>query len=158
MADFHPTSTREPAGDHVLKVLVVDDHPLNHQVMHAVLPYFDCVATSATSGEEAVALAAVAAFDLIVMDLHMPGIGGDEAARRIREVGSSRRAFMARWTTDTPLRLNGALYDGELEKPMLWARLGALVREARWRAYARADEAGRSASHGVGQGRRLGGR
>jgi CheY-like chemotaxis protein len=158
MADLNETSVQGDVDDLILKVLVADDHPVNQQVMRAVLPYFGCDATGATSGEAAVELASAAAFDLIIMDLHMPGIGGDEAARRIREgAGASRLAFIARWTTDTPLRLNGALYDAELEKPMLRARVGALVREARRRARNRLDEAGEPA-RGSRTARRPGGR
>jgi DNA-binding NarL/FixJ family response regulator len=40
---------------------------------------------AARSGEEAVALAATAQPDLVLMDVRMPGIGGFEAARQIRE-------------------------------------------------------------------------
>jgi CheY-like chemotaxis protein len=131
-------------GDEVpMRVLVVDDNEHNRLVMQAILPSLGCTMTSVASGEEAAELARVAAFDLVVMDLHMPGIGGDEAAWRIRNDGPSRSAFIVRWSTDMPARLDLGLYDGELPKPLRCAALEDVVGEARRRMLNRADEGSR---------------
>ena len=68
-----------------LRVLIADDHPLFRSGLRALLGALPdtAVAGEATTGEEAVALAAELQPDLVVMDLQMPGISGIEATRRI---------------------------------------------------------------------------
>jgi CheY-like chemotaxis protein len=126
-----------------MRVLVVDDNEHNRMVMQAILPTLNCEMTSVASGDEAAELARLAAFDLVIMDMHMPGMSGDEATWRIRHDGPSRSAFVARWSTDTPARLDLALYDGELPKPLRCAALADVVAEARRRMLNRADEGSR---------------
>ena len=70
--------------DH-LRVLIVDDHPLFRKGMRALvdsLPETEVTGEAAT-GEEAIALAASLAPDVIVMDLQMPGGSGLVATRTI---------------------------------------------------------------------------
>jgi NarL family two-component system response regulator LiaR len=72
---------------HVIRVLLVDDHAVVRSGLGAFLIAFqdlDLVA-EADSGEEAVALCNRFHPDVVLMDLKMPGIGGAEATRRIRE-------------------------------------------------------------------------
>jgi DNA-binding NarL/FixJ family response regulator len=67
-----------------LRVVVVDDHPVFRAGLAAFLQ--DDVADvvgEAGSGEEAVDAVAATAPDVVLMDLHMPGLGGVEATRRI---------------------------------------------------------------------------
>lgn len=68
------------------RILVVDDVPLNRLLVHQFLKKMGCTVEEAGSGEEAIEKAAAADFDMILMDIHMPGIGGLEAARRILAV------------------------------------------------------------------------
>ena len=68
-----------------IKVLIVDDHPLFRDGLTALLtdsPDTELVG-AATSGTEAVELARETQPDVVVMDLHMPGLNGVEATRRI---------------------------------------------------------------------------
>ena len=68
-----------------LRVLIADDHPLFRDGMRGLLatqPDME-VAGEATTGEEAVALAAELSPDVILMDIKMPGGGGIEATRRL---------------------------------------------------------------------------
>jgi two-component system invasion response regulator UvrY len=69
----------------LVRVLTADDHPefrATARELIAATPGF--VATDdAASGEQAVELAAGLEPDLVLMDVHMEGIGGIEAARRI---------------------------------------------------------------------------
>ena len=68
-----------------LRILVADDHPLFRSGLRALLGAVPdtAVVGEATAGEEAVALAAELQPDLIVMDLHMPGVSGIDATRRV---------------------------------------------------------------------------
>ena len=75
-----PASTARP-----IRVLTADDHPgflATARDLIRATPGFETVA-EATSGERAVALTARLHPDLVLLDVHMPGIGGIEAARRI---------------------------------------------------------------------------
>jgi pilus assembly protein CpaE len=71
--------------DAPVRVLVADDQPPFRKAVRAVvgvMPDFELVG-EVTSGEEAVSAAASLKPDLILMDVHMDGIGGIEATRRI---------------------------------------------------------------------------
>ena len=70
-----------------LRVLLVDDDPVNCEVGEAMLKRLGHHPTIATNGALAIALARDQAFDIILMDLHMPDIDGVEAASRIRKLG-----------------------------------------------------------------------
>ncbi len=122
---------RPEAAD--LKVLVVDDHEANRRIMHMLLAEFGCRPVLAACGEEAVDFATEQAFDLIVMDVNMPGIDGDEATRAIRAEGVSKDAFVVRWTTEV-VRFGPGLYDTAAPKPITAAALAEILSEAYRRA------------------------
>jgi DNA-binding response OmpR family regulator len=137
----HPDIEPRPeAAD--LKVLVVDDHESNRRIMHILLTEFGCRPVLAACGEEAVEYAAEQAFDLIVMDLNMPGIDGDETTRLIRADGASKDAFIVRWTTEI-VRFAPGLYDSAAPKPMTAPALAGILSEAYRRAVG--PSSGRSA-------------
>lgn len=69
----------------MIRALVVDDHPI---VRAGLVALFDAAADihvigTGSSGEEAIALAASLEPDVVLMDLRMSGIDGDEATARI---------------------------------------------------------------------------
>ena len=70
------------------KILVVDDSPTYRASLAQVLRQDGCDVLPAQSGEEALSLLAIEGVDCVIMDLLMPGIGGLEAARRIKQSGS----------------------------------------------------------------------
>src|SRR5258708_1084530 len=72
--------SREP-----LRILLVDDHPLVRNGLRALLSSMIemTVVGQAATGEEAITQAAELQPDIILMDLHMPGLNGVEATRRI---------------------------------------------------------------------------
>ena len=69
---------------HPLAVLAVDDNEINRDVVRGVLERAGHTVTLATNGAEALRLARTAAFDLVLMDLHMPEMDGLTATRLIR--------------------------------------------------------------------------
>ena len=72
-----------------IKVLVVDDERPTRLLMEKELPRTGFAVTCSESGEEALEQLRVREFDVILLDLKMPGIGGMEALRRIRDSGTS---------------------------------------------------------------------
>ena len=73
-----------------LHALVVEDNPVNQRVIAGLLKKQGCRVTVAASGEDAIACATRERFDLILMDIQMPGMSGIEttAILRSREAGS----------------------------------------------------------------------
>ncbi len=69
----------------MIEILVVDDQRLVRKCICAKLNAIEgfVVTAEAESGEEARDIARYTRFDVILMDLNMPGIGGLEAARRV---------------------------------------------------------------------------
>jgi DNA-binding NarL/FixJ family response regulator len=76
----------EPAAA-LVRVIVVDDHPLFRQGIGSLIR--DSVETElvgeGASGDDAIELCAQHQPDVVVMDVHMPGLGGVEATRRIAQ-------------------------------------------------------------------------
>jgi PAS domain S-box-containing protein len=66
------------------RALVVDDVLINRVVCAAMLKEMGFEVTDCESGKDALALFNVEKFDIIFMDLHMPGMSGDECTRRMR--------------------------------------------------------------------------
>jgi len=69
------------------RVLLTEDNPVNALLARTLLARAGCNVHRATSGEEAIAAAESADFDLILMDVRMPGVDGLAATRRLRARG-----------------------------------------------------------------------
>jgi CheY-like chemotaxis protein len=69
------------------RVLLVEDNPINALLARALLTREGCEIDHAISGEEAIAAAKVGAYDLVLMDMRMPGLTGVETARELRNLG-----------------------------------------------------------------------
>lgn len=111
-----------------LRVLVVDDHPVNRLVLTEIFTHFGCDVATAEDGSEALLASTGEHFDLICLDRHMPGLSGDDVAAQL-----SSDQFVLAWSTDLtdlPDRFNGALC-----KPVTLAGAqAALARAAAWRS------------------------
>jgi two-component system sensor histidine kinase BarA len=83
--DEKPSSTEVPFNPS-LRVLVVDDNDINLRLAEIILKKNNYDVTTICSGEESIELVRNNPYDLIFMDLHMPGLDGYETANRIRSL------------------------------------------------------------------------
>jgi signal transduction histidine kinase/ActR/RegA family two-component response regulator len=72
-----------------LRVLVVEDHPVNRMILEAWMSTASHVTVTAEDGQLAVEAAQAQPFDLIIMDVNMPVMDGLTATRLIREGGGA---------------------------------------------------------------------
>ncbi|WP_246263316.1 ATP-binding protein [Caulobacter soli] len=117
------------------RVLLVDDHPMNRELGHALLTLAGCEVTTADDGAQAVELAGVEDFNLILMDVHMPGMDGLAAARAIRALPRPHGAVPIVALTADVLpeqiaRCQAAGMDGHVAKPIRREELVAAVSRA----------------------------
>ena len=68
-------------------VLLVEDNPINAMLARTLLTREGCAVDHARGGDEAIAAAQVGRYDLIFMDMRMPGMSGVEVTRRLRAAG-----------------------------------------------------------------------
>jgi len=71
-----------------LHLLVVEDNKINQVITRKMLSKKDITCDIASDGTQAIELAKANSYDGILMDIHMPGIGGVEATREIRKFNS----------------------------------------------------------------------
>jgi CheY-like chemotaxis protein len=76
-----------PAAAPGAKVLLVEDNPINALLARTLLAREGCVVDHAGGGEQAIAALQVGRYDLILMDMRMPGLSGLDATRRLRASG-----------------------------------------------------------------------
>lgn len=109
-----------------LRVLVVEDHGINRRVAEQLLAELGYDAELAEGGEAALALCEAQPFDLLLMDVQMPGLDGLEATRILRQrfrPGPRVVAMTASANLEDRQRCLEAGMDAYLSKPV---RLGAL--------------------------------
>ncbi|MBW8243750.1 response regulator [Muricauda oceani] len=68
-----------------LHVLVVEDNKINQVITKKMLTKKEITCDIANNGNEAIDMAKNNTYDAILMDIHMPGISGEEATRQIRK-------------------------------------------------------------------------
>jgi signal transduction histidine kinase/CheY-like chemotaxis protein len=106
-----------------LRVMVADDHPANRELAKLFLTGMGAQVIEAEDGVEAVTLAGQERFDLILMDLRMPRMGGHDAMKAIRTghtlCGDTPiLAYTADGDGDSP-RLMAEGFAGVVAKPLV---------------------------------------
>lgn len=103
-----------------MHILIVDDEPNMLRTLADILRDEGFEVSTASSGEQAVAMCAANDFGVVLMDVRMPGINGMEAFRKIRRVKRSVPVVMMSAYTVNHL-LNDALEEGVVafvQKPL----------------------------------------
>jgi CheY-like chemotaxis protein len=88
------TTTASPAPSaQGVRVLLAEDNPINALLARTLLEREGCKVDRVADGEQAVAALSAQAYDLILMDLRMPGLNGVAATRALRARASPRRSW-----------------------------------------------------------------
>ncbi len=92
-----------------LRILVAEDNTVNQLLLNTILRSAGHEVDVANNGREAVEAAEKQVFDLILMDVHMPELNGQEATRRIRQMSGP--------VADVPiLAVTAAVFEEDREK------------------------------------------
>jgi two-component system CAI-1 autoinducer sensor kinase/phosphatase CqsS len=84
------------------RVLIVDDQPGNRSILSKFLGELHCMCEQAENGRIALEMASKTAYDLILMDIEMPEMNGDQATRLLRD-GSGFDRVMAQHYVNVPI-------------------------------------------------------
>lgn len=76
-----------------IKILVVEDNKINQMITKKILNKMKLNCEIVDNGEEAIEKVRTEAFDVVLMDIHMPGISGLEATKRIRKFNPDLTIF-----------------------------------------------------------------
>ena len=114
------------------RLLLAEDVELNRVLIADMLRSYGHEVATAENGQEAAALAARERFDLVLMDVQMPGMDGVEATRQIRKLPPPAGAvpilaLSANVLPEERARCLAAGMNGALAKPIDWAQLFAAV-------------------------------
>lgn len=115
-----------------MDILVIEDNPTNSYVLQVMIEKQGHRVSHARDGESGVALAETTRFDVIVMDINMPGMDGGEATHCIRmgtgaSAGARIVALSAYIDANTRERLINSGVDDVRTKPLRMAELNKLL-------------------------------
>jgi PAS domain S-box-containing protein len=129
-----PTAASEADEQFGLRVLVVDDNPVNVLVIRKMLNRLGCDSDVATDGFRAIAMARESEYDLVLMDVQMPLCDGLEATRAIRSAESRAKrkrvpivALTASVMESDRAECEAAGMDGILAKPATLQAVRSLI-------------------------------
>ncbi len=105
-----------------LRVLIAEDNPINRLILKEQLEVLGCSVVTACDGHEALARATANAdaFDVLLTDINMPGMGGHALIRQLRHQGSTLTVIgaTANATPEERERCLAGGMDGYLVKPI----------------------------------------
>jgi two-component system OmpR family response regulator len=113
-----------------VRVLVVEDEPRMADLIRRGLSQEGLAVDVAGDGEAGIEMARTTTYDALVLDVMLPGIGGFEACRKLRDTGVWTPVLMltARDSVDDRVTGLDAGADDYLVKPFAWAELLARLR------------------------------
>ena len=128
-----------------IRILVVDDEPAIRRALRPPLMELGFHVAEASRGEEALQTLRAATYDVVLLDMNMPGIGGIETLRRIRAFAPRLPVLMltVRDQEEDKVEALDQGADDYVTKPFSTRELIARIRSAvrRVRAPARAEDA-----------------
>jgi signal transduction histidine kinase/CheY-like chemotaxis protein len=131
LAEAAPEYTLEPASleTEPLNILLVDDSEVNLEVVAEMLTRLGHRVTVSPDGEDALTRLSATTFDLVFMDVQLPGMDGLETTRRYRERGGRTPviALTAHTSVRDRDRCLAAGMNGVLTKPVDSAHLAAAL-------------------------------
>jgi len=96
-----------------INIMVVDDNEVNLRLAEIILHNHKSRVTTARSGRQAVDYACLNSFDIIFMDLHMPGLDGYETTKMIREITPGKQPVIIALTANAlPLEREKVIQSG----------------------------------------------
>lgn len=105
-----------------MKVLIVDDNPINRLLPIAWLKRLGCETEESAGGADALAKLATGGFDVVLLDLSMPEMSGTEICRRTRAMPGGGRiriiAYTAHAAPEAFESFRSAGFDDVLVKPV----------------------------------------
>jgi len=116
-----------------VQVLVADDNPSVREISRCILEAAGARVVDANDGISAVALASGQRFDILFIDLNMPGISGKEVVKYLRSLGVNTRAPIYAFTANgafTAAEARAEGFDGLFTKPIDPRKMVSLVHAA----------------------------
>ena len=131
---YPPSAPAQETVTRPLSILVAEDNAVNRRLLVTILESRGHRVQAATNGLEAVEFFRRGSFDLVLMDLQMPELGGLEATAAIRESENGGRrvpiyAFTAHAMAGDREKCLHAGMDGYISKPVQMRDLLALIQE-----------------------------
>lgn len=122
----------QPISTRRRRVLVVEDEPVNRFVVRGMLDRLGHEVDTAATGEEALQKARAATYDVVLMDLHLPGLDGIAATRKLLAEHPALRviALTANAFPEDEARCREAGMSGFLAKPLRFEELDAALDRA----------------------------
>lgn len=116
-----------------LSILLAEDEPTSQRLLRIILEQYGCKVTVVSNGFHAYTLWEQESYDLILMDIQMPGICGDEVVKKIRQQEQKQHTPIIAVTANTFEHGRKSLlklgFDGYVGKPFMFEELVAEIEQ-----------------------------